>query len=397
MENILKFENKFKKVLIKKENLSKIFITIIILLALFIRYKMLKFESGDYIYHLSNWFNEIKKLGGFKALKYNIGDYNAPYLTIMAFLTYLPFSSLTSIKLVSIIFDFLGAYYASKLVMQNTKNNKLLAVITFTIILFLPTVWMNSSLWAQCDFIYVTFILMSLYYLRKNKLTLSFILLGLAFSFKLQFIFILPIYLIMYFQEKEISILHFLIIPIVNIILCIPSFMAGKSFMDCMLIYFNQTGTYGDLTLNYPNLYYIFKEFFNNQSLILIIITIIILGILALVIINNKIKIKDNLIKYGLLFSWIMVYCLPRMHERYAFLPEILSIIYVFIYKKDYYLPIILELGAMIGYYQFLARTPVDINIWYIVVIIEFVGLCKFINDNFIKEDFPEKRKKVLL
>ncbi len=374
-------EDKLKHNILKKDNLMLFFIVVVILLAIIMRISMFNFQSKDYVGFIEKWFYQIKELGGFKALKYNIGDYNVPYVTILAMLTYIPISPLISVKIVSVIFDFIGAIYASKLVyelLKNKYNAKLYASICFAVILFLPTVFINSALWGQCDFIYVSFILMSLYYLLKNKVLKSFVLLGIAFSFKLQFIFILPIYILLYFRRSDISILHFLIIPIVNLIMCLPSLLAGRSIVDCMKIYFLQTVNYTQITINYPNLYNIFVEFFNTQSIVLIIFTIAILGTLIFYILYKRIDIEKNILKIALMTSLLMVYFLPRMHERYAFVCEIIAIIYVIVEKKDFYLPIILQISTLTGYYAFFASDIFNFEYLNLFSIIEFIAIIRF-------------------
>ena len=298
---------------------------------------------------------------------------------ILAIFSYIPISPLILIKTLSVIFDVILAIYSSKLVYEFIKSNKnaiLISNICFGVILFLPTVFMNSAVWAQCDSIYVTFVIMSLYYLKKDKALTSFILLGIAFAFKLQFIFILPIYILLYFKRNDISILHFIIIPIVNVLMCLPAIIMGRGIKDCLLIYFSQTGTCKSLTLNYPNLYSLFGKVFQNQSKVLVLLTIAIIGMISFYLVYIKVKINDNVIKIGLMLALITVYFLPRMHERYGFLAEILSIIYVFIYKKDFSLPVILQLSALSGYFMFLGEFD---NLFFkLFSVLEFFTIFKF-------------------
>ncbi len=298
---------------------------------------------------------------------------------ILAIFSYIPISPLILIKTLSVIFDVILAIYSSKLVYEFIKSNKnaiLISNICFGVILFLPTVFMNSAVWAQCDSIYVTFVIMSLYYLKKDKALTSFILLGIAFAFKLQFIFILPIYILLYFKRNDISFLHFIIIPIVNVLMCLPAIIMGRGIKDCLLIYFSQTGTYKSLTLNYPNLYSLFGEVFQNESKVLVLLTIAIIGMISFYLVYRKVKINDNVIKIGLMLALITVYFLPRMHERYGFLAEILSIIYVFIYKKDFSLPVILQLSALSGYFMFLGEFD---NLFFkLFSVLEFFVIFKF-------------------
>ena len=70
---------------------------VISIMALLIRLSLFKFESGDYLMFLKDWFSYLKDNGGFLALKNYPGDYNAPYMTIMSLLTYIPITPLYSI------------------------------------------------------------------------------------------------------------------------------------------------------------------------------------------------------------------------------------------------------------------------------------------------------------
>lgn len=376
---ILKIDEKLKQIVNNKKILRILFLTAILLLAIVAKYFAYNYKSGDYEAFLKPWYDKIIELGKIKSLKYKIGDYNVPYMFILAIFSYIPISPLILIKTLSVIFDVILAIYSSKLVYEFIKSNKnaiLISDICFGVILFLPTVFMNSAVWAQCDSIYVTFVIMSLYYLKKDKVLTSFILLGIAFAFKLQFIFILPIYILLYFKRNDISILHFIIIPIVNVLMCLPAIIMGRGIKDCLLIYFSQTGTYKSLTLNYPNLYSLFGEVFQNQSKVLVLLTIAIIGMISFYLVYRKVKINDNVIKIGLMLALITVYFLPRMHERYGFLVEILSIIYVFIYKKDFSLPVILQLSALSGYFMFLGEFD---NLFFkLFSVLEFFAIFKF-------------------
>jgi len=210
---MLRYEKKIVDFI--KKHYKIIFTICIILLAIFVRITLFDFKSGDYVCFLTKWYKYLKIHGGLKALANYPGDYNAPYMTIMALLTYLPIKDIYAIKLVSVIFDFILALSSGLLVKEIVKKNKVTYfLITFCIVLFIPSVILNSSEWGQCDSIYSSFVILSLLFLMKKKYKTSFLMLGLAFSFKLQFIFILPLFVILYFCEEKFSILDFLIIPV---------------------------------------------------------------------------------------------------------------------------------------------------------------------------------------
>lgn len=348
-----------------------------------IRINGIEFQSIDMIKCLYKWFEELKVNGGLNALALNIGDYNMPYMTIMALLTYLPISPLVSIKAVSIIFDFLLAISCVSLLKELLKDkyNEKLGLLVYSIIILLPTVILNSSYWGQCDSIYATFIIISLIYLIREKYLTSFILLGISFAFKLQFIFILPLYVLYFLAKRKLPIHYFLIIPIVNLVMCLPSIAFGKNVIDCMKIYFNQTGEYNNkISLNFPGIYnlvYDTEEFSNEIPLpneYLSKIMIFILGLifvsLALYVIIRKVKFDNNLIIEVALWSvMVSTFLLPYMHDRYMFMADILSVIYCILNgRKKIYVPICVSLCSLYTYIAFLNRVSI-IDIRFISII----------------------------
>ena len=370
----------------KKElNLKKIFI-LITFFAILIRIVWLNGKSGDYLGFLEPWIKTISRFGGIKSLKYNIGDYYVPYVVILTIISYFK-NHLYLIKFVSIVFDFVCAIFGYKIVYKVT-NNKLQSLVAYGVILFLPTVIVNGAMWGQCDSIYTSFILMSIYYLLDKKYIKSFILLGVSFSFKLQFMFILPLYIIMFFREKDIKWYYFLLIPLVNVIMCLPAIIAGRNIVDVLSIYFNQTSTYKDLVLNYPNIYNIIQSnvyfsFSNLETIALVgvIYTIFIYFIMWLFVLVKKVNFNSEKILSLALWSLIIAtYFLPRMHDRYMFVGDILSIIWFIIYQKKFYVPLVINLCSIISYFQFLFGYEFLLNYYNIIAIIYFVMILIYTN-----------------
>lgn len=340
-----------------KKNYIILFVILITFLAFFVRFKMLDFASYDYNNFLKPWFDDLKSNGGLKGLATYKGDYNAPYMTILALLTYLPINSLYSIKFVSIVFDFLLAISSGLLVKELVKQNKkIYFVLTYAILLFVPSVLLNGAYWCQCDSIYTTFIVLSLLFLVKEKYIPSFIMLGLSLSFKLQFIFILPLYLILYVMKKKFSILNFLIIPIVDIVLCLPAIIYGKPILDCLTVYFKQTATYSkSLVLNFPNIYQIFTGNVDIFYTLGEVITIFVCALTLMYILYKKIKFNsEKILLLGIWFITTLTFLLPGMHERYLFVGEVLSILYFIVYRKNGFFMLFVNLCPMITYSIFL-------------------------------------------
>ena len=374
---MLKIEKKIIEFIEKKRNI--IFLCILTIIALLIRLALLKFKSYDYNVFLSGWFDYFKTHGGLKALSNYPGDYNAPYMTIIALLSYLPIMDLYLIKIVSIVFDIVLAISSYLLVREIVgQNNKWLPYLTYIAILFLPQVIFNGAFWGQCDSIYATFCILALLFLIKEKYIKSFILLGVAFAFKLQFVFILPIFIILYFSKKKYSLLYFFIIPVVNFILCLPAIFFGKPILECFTIYLHQTQTYDYLLqANYLNIYRILgtqAQFIRPAGLLF---AVAICALVLFYVIEKKIKWNnEKIMTLTLWFMIMLTFVLPCMHDRYLFVGEVLSIIYYICYRKNGIIVAIININAIITYSRFLLgyeiANPELITIAYLLIILFF-------------------------
>ena len=317
-----------------------------------IKYFFFSYESGDYKRFLLKWYNTLAE-EGLSSVVGGLGNYNPPYLILLYLLTLIPGAALIKIKMLSVVFDILMGFIGYLIVKK--LNNQKYSYLSWIIILLLPTVILNGSMWAQCDSIYTTFILLSLYLLLEEKYPLSFLALGISFSFKLQFIFILPLYIILYFVNKKFSIFNFLLILLGNILMCLPVILMGMPVINCFTTYLEQTTDYSAyLTRNLAN---IFELLPNIKAIghILIFITGLFFLILLIYFIKRKKEFSQKeIINLGLLSILIAVYFLPFMHERYMFAADVLSIIWYFIYKKKIYIPIIINLSSLAGYSVYL-------------------------------------------
>ena len=344
----------------------------------------------------------LKIIGGLFALNRDIGNYNAPYMTILALLTYIPISPLLSIKFVSIVFDYICAFCVMeiiKVLLKNNKNVEKYMLIGYSLVVFLPTVFFNSACWGQADSIYTAFVLMALLNLFKKKYTKSFIYLGIAFSFKLQTVFILPLYILMYISERKFSAFNFLLIPIANFVMCLPSIIFGKSISSCIDVYIGQTKAYSQfLTMNFPNIYGLFfeSEVENNliyartnfESTIGICFTMFLFILMAVMVLYKKIKFDNRaIIEFGIWSIIICTFFLPHMHDRYMYMADLLGILYLIYNKRKFFIPIAIELVSLSTYTFYLFKTQA-LNMAFLSVI-NFVILV-FYSSDIIKRYFMQ-------
>lgn len=344
-----------------KKNILLFLLGAVTIIAVIVRFCGIDFQSDDFNSFLNPWWSVIQQ-NDFTGLATQVGNYNIPYQIIIYLMTLLPLKALYAYKIVSIIFDFILAISAAMLVYAFVKNNRQLkAIITYSAVLLSATVIFNSSFWAQCDSIYTSFIILAILFLHKDKPIASFVFTGIAFAFKLQTVFIIPVLLYYWISTKKISILHFFIIPAVDVIMCLPAIIMGRPFMDIITIYAEQTD-YGKLIqMNCPNFYalmcegndmtyyYLFKQFS-------VLLTIAVLGIMMCVIIYKKVDLK-NIETFLLTTAWTVFTCimfLSSMHERYSYLLDIILIVYAVVSAKHLWVPIVSTLISLRGYCYYL-------------------------------------------
>ena len=208
----------------------------------------------DYETYTKLWYHAIQT-GGIKALAGDFSNYNPPYLFLLylvaRFLPSLP--DVIAIKIPSIIADFICAGFIYKIVGLKS-NNRFLPLLSYCATLLSLPVILNSSYWGQADSIYTAALIASLYFLMAKRNLLAFIAFGIAFIFKLQSIFFLPILVAMCLR-KELSWKFFLVIPVIYFISILPAWLIGRPLPSLIGIYFSQAGEYNKLTSHAPNMY----------------------------------------------------------------------------------------------------------------------------------------------
>jgi len=345
--------------------------------------------GGDLENFLEPWFEEMKAGGGFAALKNYPGNYNAPYMTILAFLTYLPLAPSISVRVVSYFFDFLLAIAAVLLALELMKGKivseeRRLLVLTsvFSLVLFLPTVVSNSGMWAQCDSIYAAFAILSLVFLCREKYAMAVLLLGASFAFKLQAVFLLPVFGIVWFLKagrrgyKPFRFLNFLLFSVPNVLLSVPAILCGMPISRMITIYLGQTTQYKSyLTLNFPNIYALLPKEIDTDLFLKVgmLMTILLLVFVMLIcVIKNRRITSRYVVEISIITLMIVVSFLPGMHERYFYVGEVLIAIYVMTLGTDYWLLVVSQLLMLAGYFALGVIVPSSIH----VMAICFLGMC---------------------
>ncbi len=350
------------------------YLAIGIIFAVFIRWVCVPNKSVDYKYFLDPWYDFIAANGGFSALKHGFADYTPPYLYWILIATTLlsGLPKIFAIKLFAMSVDFVCAFFTYKIVRLKYPEGRM-ATFAFLAVILSPTVIYNSALWGQCDVIYTTGLIACVYFLSIKKQIPALVSFGVGLSFKLQAMFLSPLLLIMVLK-KRISWYFLPLIPLVYIVLMLPAWFAGRPMSELLLVYFNQANKYKELAKGSPNLYqWIPNDFYNIVVPIGLIITVAAILLLAYLVYKSRLKItQDRLIHLATISVLFMPYILPKMHERYFYPADILSLIFAFYFPRYFWVAIVVQMSSFFGYlgtpiYIKLFSIPLAFALWFIV------------------------------
>jgi Gpi18-like mannosyltransferase len=346
----------------------------LILLGIAARVYLLPVVSLDMKVYLIPWYNHIMTYGAWASLGEEFSNYTPPYVYLLALVTNIHglFSAVTSIKLISILFDLFNAYLIFRIVKLQAKN-QYLPLTAAALFLCLPTIALNSSAWGQVDSIYTCFLLISLFYLLQDKPLPALISFGIAFAFKAQAIFFSPFLLLLTFK-KRIPWRYYLLVPVVYVTMMIPALIAGRPLSNVLKVYLEQADTFRSLSMKAPNLYlFISDELYTPGLYIGIAITALVTLVWAA---GYAIKIKALSRETMLLCATVSVamipFLLPKMHERYFYLMDVLTFILAFYIPRLWMPAVGAQLVSGMTYFVFLAissqKTPSPLGAVFLIL-----------------------------
>lgn len=359
-------ENKLHDIIDKY--LFHIGIIILIIASLLVRWHLAPIcvLSADYNNFIVPWV-EFYREHGFAGLAQQVGDYYVPYNIFLAAISYLPWPPWIMVSLFSCAADYVSAFYIYKIAChilegRGTPDTGMIrrkAIIAGVVSVFLPITFLNSALWKQCDGIYVCLLIVSLYLALKEKYGKALILLGVSLCFKLQAIFLLPFFILLYIGRKEgLRIWHFMYLPLMYLVGGLPAILAGRRITNVYGTYYRQMNHegYDAMTLNFPNIYGLGLSDYPALQKPMTVITACIF-ILFAIFLQRYIKLLDR-VRLSYVAIWCVWTCsmfLPGMHERYGFAAVLLiSVFYFAVAWKKLWVAVVLNLISIVTYSSYL-------------------------------------------
>jgi len=314
-------------------------------------------ENAD-VQLFREWLELIRANGGLSAFGLEIGNYTPaiPYLFLIGDHLLVGAPDIVVIKYAAIVADFVAAAFAYRIVRLNFPNGRQ-PVLAFGVVLLAPTVILNSAVWGQTDMVWTAAIVGALFFVLTGRSLVALVLVGIAFAVKQQAEFIFPFFVLLALK-RVFPWRYFLVIPAVYALLALPAWLAGRSAWDLATIYVGQAGTYTRLTLEAPTLYQWLPE--SHADVLGPLGATIGLAILGFLVVLAARSIQELTppVLLALATASVLVtpFLLPRMHERYFFAADVLSIVLAFYVRRLVVVAVIVQLVSLASYSPFLVH-----------------------------------------
>lgn len=336
--------NRTVKIFKKEVNLLDLSAFILVAAAgIFVRVFLFDFVSQDYKEYIKGWF-ELIGMNGVTGLKSGFYDYTPPYMFVLCLIYYLPISNFIGVKIFACIFDYLVAGAVTKITKELRPDVN--PLLPFAFALFAPTVVSNSAMWGQSDAFYSFFVMLSLYWLLKDRPTRSFVYFGVAFAIKLQCIFFAPILILAFFLKKA-RFRDCLLVPVPYLAAILPVWIMGRPLKELLTIYLFQTSENEKLlSPNYPNIFYLIQndtyvELYKRPA---IIFCFTVLAVFMYWVLKKCYALglsKTVIVQTALVAGSICLFFVPNMRERYSYYVDLIAIVYGLTVPKKLYVPIL--------------------------------------------------------
>lgn len=307
-------------------------------------------ETSDHVRFLHPWMAQIKARGT-ASLSGEFANYTPPYIYLMYLVSGLTdvIGLPAALKLVNI--PFVGAaMLANYRIVESlvgTRRAFLAAAVTWA----LPTVLVDNFIWGQCDIIYVSLLLWHLKYLMSEEPWKACAVFGAALAFKLQAVFLGPV-LLGCLLVGIVRLRHLPVIALAFAVLMSPAWLAGRSAAELLLVYIRQAEVYQQLSMNAPNLWYIADRVgVSYRDAVPIGLGVAAGSGLALSVwLWRRPPFGADLLLAAATAATMMPFLLPKMHDRYMFLADLLIAVLALVKRRYLLVAALAQFGSLAAY-----------------------------------------------
>ena len=315
----------------------------------------------DMAVYLLPWFDHIAAVGPVAAFAQPFSNYTPLYLYLLTALTAFAglVQTLTLIKLLSLAGTVALAFAVRDLLLrlQAPQANRGAALIAV-----LPSLTLNADLMGQCDAMWAAACVMALAAAVDRRHATMLAWCGLALGFKAQAAFVAPFFVALAINRR-IPFRLWPIAPAVTVATMLPAWAAGWPARDLAMVYLRQAEHFQALSMNAPNIWALVQALpLGGVPLVGLALAAAVGGGAAYVARVSVTRLDQRmLIAAALLAPLIMVGLLPRMHERFFFLADVLSLVLALACRDraSWRIAILVQAGSSLGIIGYLVGSNI--------------------------------------
>jgi len=277
-----------------------------------------------------------------------VGNYTPPYLYLLGAGTLLPVSDLAIVKAVAILGTLVLALSVARLLRSFDVSTEGAAFVPL-----LPTVIFNGPFLGQCDAYWVACCVMAVAS-RTNTLAMA-AWAGLGFAFKMQAAFIAPFILAIVARRRAWPALA--IPPAIYLLAIAPAWVAGWPINDLLTIYMRQY-SYFDRLSTAPNLWAFPALLWQPPPAAALALPYALTA--AGVAIYWR-RFPSDPLRAASLSAMILPFFLPRMHERFFLLADVLALCFSLRDRRPAIF-LLVQLGSMLSLANYAIHMPLVLN-----------------------------------
>jgi len=335
-------------------------IAVVSVLAFALRASMVHATNDD-AQTQARWLQFIVHHGGLDSLKFEFSNYTPLYSYLLLVGDWFRFgaSDLVVVKWGAMAADFVCAAYVYRIVRLRYPVGPL-PLIAYALLLLTPTVAINSAYWGQIDMLWAAPLVACVYYLLVGRGLAAMIAFGIGIAAKQQAEFIVPALLVLALKGR-IRWRHFLAVPAVYFVLLLPAWIEGRSLWSLISIYWRQAKKFHALTYNSPSVWeWVPRDLSVQLNRPAEIWSLSVILLVTFVGVAYRYELTQRVV-VGLVTTSVLFvpFVLPRMHERYFFAADVLSIVLVFFSFRLFPVALLVQSVSLFSYWPFLWRASV--------------------------------------
>lgn len=288
---------------------------------------VIQLTTSDLVAYNIPWLGHIAAVGPIAAFAHPFGNYTPPYgyllVTVSPLVAVLPATLV--IKLLSFGCTLLLTASVWRLL---RAMNVAHATRWAMIVPVLPSAMISGAILGQCDALYVAPCVMAVAAAIERRHRSMFAWCGLAFAIKAQALFGAPFVLAIVIA-RQVPVRHWLYAPAAFAAALAPAALCGWPVADLLTIYLRQSQWFDDIARNAPNIW-MFAQLAGITTSLVGLASTAAVGAAAFyaaqIGATARSFSKPMLLRAALLAPLIVAGLLPKMHDHYFFMADILSL-----------------------------------------------------------------------